>query len=346
MRKIRTLLAEDSPTSRELLASMLVDDDEIVLTGIACNGVEAVEMTKRLAPDVVVMDIEMPKMNGFDATKQIMVEAPTPVVIVSAAVDPADVAVSMNALRAGALVVLRKPMGPGAMGFDREARQFRGTVKAMAGVKVVRHRRPSTPVRIPIEAPERSNSWLSSVRVVAIAASTGGPAALHTILSALPAEFSVPILVVQHIAGGFVEGLASWLDSSSALSVAVAREGEMVQPGHVYIAPDDRHLGVTGTGTIRLSLGPPVDGFRPSASVLFRETALAYGSSTLAVVLTGMGSDGVSGLADVRGMGGHVIAQDERTSVVYGMPAAAVNAGLADATLGLWAIADKLKEVA
>jgi two-component system, chemotaxis family, protein-glutamate methylesterase/glutaminase len=343
MKKIRTLLAEDSPTSRRLLTEMLLADPEFALAGVAHDGIEAVEMTKRLAPDVVVMDIQMPKMNGFDATKQIMIDTPTPVVIVSAAIDPADMAVSMNALRVGALAVLRKPAGPAASGFDREARQFVQTVKAMAEVKVVRHRRPA-PVVSANASPSVSAGW--PVRAVVMAASTGGPAALHTILSALPAGYKLPIFVVQHIAGGFVEGLASWLDVSSRLSVVVAHEGDDVRPGRVYIAPDNRHLGLAGQGTIRLSDGPLVDGFRPSASFLFREAARAFGSSTLAVVLTGMGSDGVRGLTDVREAGGHIIAQDEQTSVVYGMPAAAVDAGLADASMGIGAIVEKLKEVA
>jgi two-component system chemotaxis response regulator CheB len=343
MKKIRTLLAEDSPTSRELLAEMLLDDPELALVGIAGNGVEAVEMTKRLTPDVVIMDIQMPRMDGFDATKQIMMEAPTPVVIVSAAVDPADMAVSMNALRVGALTVLRKPKGPGAKGFDREAKQFVRTVKAMAEVKVVRHRRQASVIP---EMTTPSAASGSPTRIVAIAASTGGPAALHTILSTLPSTYGVPILVVQHIAGGFVDGLASWLDGASNLRVTVARDGDELRPGWVYIAPDDCHLGLASQSAIRLSTGPPVDGFRPSASFLFREAARTFGSSTLAVVLTGMGSDGVDGLADVRRMGGRIIAQDEQTSVVYGMPGAAVEAGLADASMGLWSIAEKLGEVA
>ncbi len=345
MKKIRTLLAEDSPTSRDLLAEMLLDDPEFALVGIANNGVEAVAMTKRLSPDVVVMDVQMPKMDGFDATKQIMVESPTPVVIVSAAVDPADVAVSMNALRVGALAVLRKPMGPGATGFDREARQFVRTVKAMSEVKVVRHRRPPA-IEREVAGRHVAPVHHAPVRVVAIATSTGGPAALHTILSALPATFGIPILVVQHIAGGFVDGLATWLDGVSSLTVSVARDGDELRPGCVYIAPDDYHLGLAGQGSIRLSDAPPVDGFKPSASFLFREAARVFGPSTLALVLTGMGSDGVGGLAEVRSAGGRILVQDEQTSVVYGMPGAAAEAGLADASIGLWSIAEKLEEVA
>jgi two-component system chemotaxis response regulator CheB len=343
MKKTRILLAEDSPTSRELLAEILGSEPALDIAGVACDGVEAVEMTKRLVPDVVVMDIHMPKMDGFDATKQIMVEAPTPVVIVSAAVDPEDIAVSMNALRVGALSVLRKPVGPGAPGFEREARQFVRTVKAMAEVKVVRHRRPPD---IPnVEALRPPHLRGAPARVVALAASTGGPAALHAILSALPSGCKLPILVVQHIAGGFVEGLASWLDSCSPLSIVVARDGEELRPGTVYIAPDDRHLGLAGPGTIRLSSEPPVGGFRPSATFLFREVAQAFGASALAVVLTGMGSDGVAGLAAVRGAGGRVVAQDEETSVVYGMPGAAAAAGLVDALMPLQAIVGEIMEV-
>jgi two-component system chemotaxis response regulator CheB len=215
----------------------------------------------------------------------------------------------------------------------------------MAEVKVVRHRRPASAVSDAGARPVMSAPG-SPARVVAIAASTGGPAALHTILSTLPPGYRIPILVVQHIAGGFVDGLASWLDSASNLTVTVARDGDELRPGWVYIAPDDHHLGLASQSAIRLSNGPRVEGFRPSATYLFREAARVFGSSTLAVVLTGMGSDGLGGLADVRGAGGRIIAQDEQTSVVYGMPGAAVEAGLADASIGLWSIAERLEEVA
>ncbi len=340
---IRVLVAEDSTTARELLVEILQADPEVQVVGWAKDGIEALELTRRLRPDVVTMDVQMPRMDGFEATKRIMVEAPTPIVIVSASLDGREVAVSMHALRAGALTVLEKSAGPHAADFDEARRRFVQTVKAMAQVKVVR-RWPERPLegRLPERPPARAGV---RARGVAIAASTGGPAALHRLLSELPGEFPVPILVVQHMAHGFVGGLAAWLNSTSLLTVKVAENGEPLAPRTVYLAADDRHLGVSGRGTAILSHAPPVEGFRPSGTVLFESVAQAFGASAVALILTGMGQDGVDGLKAVRQAGGHVIAQDEGSSVVFGMPGAAVAAGLVDVALPLDAMASRLIEI-
>src|SRR5688572_23819884 len=335
---IRVLVAEDSATTRELLVQILKSDPEIQVIGEAKNGEEAVQMTRRLHPDVVTMDIRMPLMDGFEATKQIMVEAPTPIVIVSASVDVREVEVSINALRVGALTVIAKPLGPGAPDFSEVSRHFLATVKAMSQVKVVR-RWPDRQTRLPSPGP-RSAERIRA-RVVVMAASTGGPAALCHILAELPATFPVPVLVVQHIAQGFLSGFASWLNTNLSLRVKIAEPGETPAAHTIYLPPDDRHLGIEA-GKLVVSAGPPVGGFRPSASFLFESAARAYGAGTLAVVLTGMGQDGVEGLRLVHQAGGQVIVQDEASSVVYGMPAAAVRAGLSDAILPLKDIAARV----
>ncbi|MHC5542748.1 CheB methylesterase domain-containing protein, partial [Singulisphaera rosea] len=179
-------------------------------------------------------------------------------------------------------------------------------------------------------------------RIVAIGASTGGPAALQQLITALPRDFSVPVLIVQHITPGFTEGLASWLNTSSGLNIRVAGHDEELLPHTVYIAPDDRHLGVSKKGTTLLSDAEPIAGFRPSATFLFDSVAASFGASTLAVILTGMGSDGLPGLRSVRQMGGHVIAQDEATCVIYGMPKSAIDAGVANQVLPIDLIAHRL----
>ncbi len=340
---VRALVVEDSATARELLAGILGADPGIRVVGLARDGVEAVEMTGALRPDVVTMDAGMPRMDGFEATKRIMVEAPTPIVIVSATLDTREVAVSMRALEAGALVVLDKPAGPGAPDFEEASRRFVRTVKAMSQVKVVRRWPERPPERRPRAAPR--GAARTPVRAVAIAASTGGPAAVRRLLSALPGRFPAPILVVQHMARGFVAGLAAWLDAGSLLRVKVAEHGEPLAPGTVYLAADDRHLGASSLATAVLSDAPPVGGFRPSGSVLFESVAAAFGPSAMALVLTGMGQDGVKGLRALRKAGGRVIAQDERSSVVFGMPGAAIAAGLADLALPLDAIAPRLIEM-
>lgn len=340
-RPIRVLVAEDSVTSRELLVSILSSDEAIAVVGQAKDGLEAVEMTRRLRPSVVTMDVRMPQMDGLAATKRIMVETPTPIVIVSGSVDAHEVETSLAALRAGALTVLQKPPGPRSPGFEEASRKLLDTVKAMSQVKVVRHWAERHPAK---EVPAAGRAG-AVARVVAIAASTGGPAALHRILSELPGDFPVPILVVQHIARGFVGGLADWLDGISPLTVKVAEDGELLRPRTVYLAPDERHLGVDNGGTAVLSSAPSIDGFRPSGTYLFESVAQAFGTSAVAVVLTGMGQDGVEGLRAVRAAGGRVIAQDKGSSVVFGMPAAAAASGCVDVVVSLAGLAQRLEEL-
>jgi two-component system chemotaxis response regulator CheB len=339
---IRVLVAEDSETARTLLVQILAADPAIQVVGEACNGLQAVEMTQRLHPDLVTMDIHMPGLDGLRATKEIMITAPTPIVIVTGSKGAKDVARSLEALRAGALEVLEKPPGPDAPGFATAVRELIGTVKAMAHVKVIRHWRSATP-RAPAELPPSLRvATRSRVRVVAAASSTGGPAALQRIFSGLPRNFPLPILVAQHITSGFTSGLAAWLDSVSPLRVKVAQHGETIVPLTVYLAPDDRHLGVDGSGRVVLSIDAPIGGFRPSATPLFESVARAYGSAAVALILTGMGDDGVAGLQAVRQAGGLVIAQDEGSSIVFGMPGSAIAAGLADVVLPIEAIAAHL----
>ncbi|RKG95674.1 chemotaxis-specific protein-glutamate methyltransferase CheB [Corallococcus carmarthensis] len=339
---LRILVAEDSPTARRLLVEILRTDPALTVVGEAKDGLEAVELCQRLQPSLVTMDIQMPRMDGLDATRRIMTEVPTPVVVVSTLVER-DIQTSMAALRAGALAVLQKPVGPESPDFEADSRRLRDTLKAMAQVKVVR-RWPdrATPPPPPQEATPTPSTRPPAV--LALAASTGGPAALHRILSDLGTREPAPppILVVQHIALGFGNGLATWLGTATKLRVKVAEDGEPLAPGTVYLAPDDKHLGVTQDHRAQVSGAAPIQGFRPSANWLFRSVARAYGQTSLAVVLTGMGQDGLDGIRDLHQAGGRVIAQDEATSVVYGMPAVVVGANLAHEVLPLGQIARRL----
>ncbi len=339
---ISVLVVEDSSTARELLLDILASEPQsFTLIGEARNGLEAVEMTRRLRPDVVTMDIRMPLLDGIEATRRIMREAPTPVVVVSGS-DVLEVQTSMEALRAGALAVVEKPAGPAVPGFEERCRTLLQTVKLMAGVKVVRRfaGRPAPGQVAPI--PRIASEPRERVQAVAIATSTGGPAALQAIFSQLPGDFPVPILVVQHIARGFIGGLASWLGSASKLRVKIGEGDEPIVPGVAYLAPDDRHLGVTSHGRIVVSAESPVGGFRPSGTFLFESAARALGARALAVILTGMGRDGAEGLRRVKALGGRILAQDEMSSVVFGMPSAAIEAGLADEVVPLDSIAGRL----
>lgn len=321
---MRVVVAEDSRTIRELLVELLHRDPAFQIVGEATNGVEAVELALRLKPDLIAMDIHMPLMDGLEATREIMSLAPTPIVLVTSSVSRMDASLSFEALRAGALTVASKPDDPGSPWFDARSEDLLRTLKAMAQVKVVRRwadRRVAPPHPLALKPS-------TAPRIVALAASTGGPAALQHILSPLPPRFGVPILVVQHIASGFVAALANWLDGSSLMHVKVAEHGEALTAGTAYLAPDDRHLGVTADGRAGLSDAPPVGGHRPSANHLFASAVTSFGPAVLAVILTGMGRDGVDGLAAVRAAGGYVLAQDEASSIVYGMPREAAAAGL------------------
>jgi two-component system chemotaxis response regulator CheB len=333
-RRISVLVVDDSATSRLLLVEILRADQGIEVIGQAADGAEAVEMVKRLHPDIVTMDVQMPRLDGFAATKRIMVEAPTPILITTS-LDPRALSVSLEAVRAGALAVQAKPGDPSSPGFDAEARELVRQVKAMARVKVVRHHE----LRLaPMQATHTASAAIlhdGPAEVVAIAASTGGPAALHRLLTTLPADFPLSILVVQHISRGFTPGFADWLDKASPLRVKLAEKGEPLRPGTVYVAIDDHHLRVSPSRTIHLSTVEAVGGFRPSGTVLFESVATAFGRGAVAVILTGMGRDGVDGLRAIRRAGGRTIVESEATAVIYGMPGAAVSAGLADLILPL-----------
>lgn len=337
---IRVVVAEDSNTVRHLLVSLLAADPAVEVVGEALDGRQALALTHRLRPSVVVMDIRMPVMDGFEATKRIMMEVPTPVVIVTAAAE-SEVGLSLQAVELGALALVRKPNGLDGVDVDGRAGRLVSLVKALSDVKVIRrHRREEAPAHC--GGPDAGVMPPGHIEVVAVAASTGGPAALHRLLERLPAATDVPLLAVQHIADGFTPGLVSWLESGTRLRVKVAEHGEPLQGGTVYLAPERRHLEVTSRRTVRHSDAPPVGGFRPSATVLFESVACVYGPAVAAVVLTGMGRDGLDGIVRVRKAGGRVLAQDEESSVVFGMPGVVVEAGLADVVGPVDVLADRL----
>lgn len=337
------LVADDSPVARRLIVHILSGDPRLRVVAEAANGDEAVELATRHSPDVIVMDIVMPLMDGLEATRRIMEVLPTPIVLVSSAHDPADLNMSFQALQAGALTLVAKPSGPQAGTFLQDAAALTVTVKLMADVRLIRRRPAGRPDReLVITRPAAAAARGQPVELVAIAGSTGGPAALATILGALPTSVPVPIVVVQHITPGFHEGLVQWLDRTSAVPVRLARDHEPLRMGEVLVAPADAHLGVTRGGRVALSSGPPIGGHRPSATHLFETVADAYGASAVGAILTGMGVDGVQGLRRLKDAGGLVLAQDEATSIVYGMPRKAASLGIVDQILPVDRIAGAL----
>lgn len=337
---IRVLIAEDSAVTREYLAHLLGEDPEITIVGMARDGEQAVALAEELRPDAIVMDVHMPVLDGFDATRRIMATVPTPIVMATASSSQAETRGAFEALEAGALILVDKPSGPGDPGHLAAARELVRTVKLMAEVKVVRHWAPAPK---PAAAPSPAFAGRALPRIVAIGASTGGPQVLSRMLGELPATLAVPVLLVQHIAAEFIGGFVAWLDSTTALHVKLAEAGERPQPGAVYVGGAGAHLGLAANGRIRLDGGAPVNGFRPSVSRLFESVAAACGAEAIGVLLTGMGRDGADGLARLRAAGAVTVAQDAQSSVVFGMPGEAVRLGAAQRVLAPAAIAALLR---
>ena len=342
MNRLRVLVADDSPAARTLIRGILEADPDLEVVGQATDGVEAVALAGRLAPDVITMDVDMPGLDGLEATRRIMASAPRPIVLVSGVFPPDRLDNSFRALEAGAVTLLVKPQGPGSPAFTREAAELVATVKLMAGVRLVR-RSPRRGAAPPMQEPAPpAGPGGPPLQVVAVAASTGGPPAVAAILRGLPADWPVPVLVVQHIGAGFDTGLVRYLDDCTPLPVVLAEDRRPLREGAVHVCPADRHLGVTAGQRLSVIGGGPIDGYRPSANHLFRTVAGAFGPGAAGVVLTGMGRDGADGLLALRRAGGLTVAQDQPTSVVYGMPRQAVLRGAAEAVLPIEAIAAAL----
>jgi len=326
-RPIRLLIAEDSRTQSIMLAMILEESGGFDLVGIAPDGVAAVEMAMAMKPDIILMDCHMPRANGFEAARRIMEACPTPIVMISSTASETEQVYSFEAVKVGALAFLGKPGSFDAPEHEEQRRALVDTLHIMSEVKVVR--------RLQVQVKERIVKERESATVpmlYAIAGSTGAPGVLVDILSS-SVQPAAPVLVVQHMARGFVEGFAKWMEGMLHFPVAVARQGERARSGQVYLAPDDLHLGIDHHGCIQLADAPPEEGFRPSADYLFRSVAAAYGRQALGILLSGMGRDGAAGLKVIRDAGGTTAVQDEASSVVFGMPGVAVALGAAQHVL-------------
>ncbi len=328
---IRVLVVDDSLVVRQLLTEALSGEPDIQIVGFARDGNEGVLLAERLKPDVITMDIMMPGLNGVEATRRIMEKSPTAIVVMSSAPQSSTDRLAFDAMQAGALAIILKPKIGSE--FSSIKNEILTRIRLMSQVKVVkREARASRRVERPIQLPAAPSY---KIRLIAIGSSTGGPAALQTIFSHLPARVPVPVIVAQHMTPGFMSGMVEWLASSSTNPLKLAEHGELMRPGYIYIAPEGFHTGVTIDGKIALEEGPEIDGARPSVNHLFSSVADAYGPMALALLLTGMGSDGVRGLARIKAMGGKAFAQDQSTSVVFGMPQQAIQEGVVDKVLRL-----------
>ncbi len=437
---IRILIVDDSPSIALLLRTLFDAQPDMEVVGHAANGREAIRLCETLRPSVITMDIRMPELDGIEATRQIMQQTPTPIVVVSAVVeDPLNSAfgrvsglgddraqVGFRALEVGALAVLQKPPGPANPKFRAVVRDLIDTVRAMAAIKVFKRRiltnkdremladagqgvaahagtlvdgsaagggfgalGPPLVAPAPVRHPEAPGTGSSRrdfsdtlpvpgfmepgkpdfadtdfatalpmmgfapiphhLDLVAIAASTGGPQALAEVLSGLPVDFPVTIVVVQHIAEGFIGGLAEWLGSKLKLACSVASDGEALLPGRVYLAPDGHHLLVSRAGTslrAHLFFGAPVSRHLPSATPFFQSIARSCGQHALGLVMTGMGTDGAEGLLALRRAGGVTLAQSPATCVAPSMPQMAIELGAVDEVVPLNRVALRLKAMA
>ncbi len=330
-KKIKILIADDSLVTRKFYRYLLERDGEFEIIGEAVNGVEAVKLAERLRPDVIAMDIEMPIMNGIEATKEIMQYFGIPVVVVSSLYQPGDVKLSMECLAAGAVAIIPKPYGPGHPSYHEQSAQFCRTLKIMSEVKVVRRKRTTSFIQSVIkELPQniKQKNTIKRYEIVVIGASAGGPDSLKKILSHISDKISVPIAIVQHIDSNFAEGFAHWISSFSKLPVEKVKSDMELLPGRIYISTLPKHLTIKSKTKIGLCNGISETEIIPSVDNLFTSACKIFGANTIAVLLSGMGGDGALSLKQLKDVGAYTIIQDESTCLVYGMPgeAAKLNA--------------------
>lgn len=339
------MLVDDSGLTLTILKKLLSEAPDIVVVGTASNGQEALTLLPELNPDVICTDLQMPVMDGLDFTKAVMNEFPRPILVISTAVQTDDTSNIFKLIQAGAIDIIAKPR----YGLTDESElsdcDLINKIRVLSGVHVISRRnrvtQDSTPPAVPVKKPTGPRS-----QIVGIGASTGGPQALHRILTALPVDFPLPIVCVQHISEGFSLGLVNWLNHECKLTVQFAETGLMPKPGYVYFAPDNMQLEINAQKQLVCSSTPSYGGHRPAISVTLQSMALRFGKHSTGVLLTGMGRDGVDGLQAIKQAGGMTIAQDEATSTVFGMPKIAIEEQAAQIILPLSRIAEALVELA
>jgi len=357
---IRVLVVDDSLVVREIITKILRSDPEIEIVGTARNGVEAIDMAARLRPSIITMDINMPIKNGLEAIEEIMAYTPIPILVISS-LGNKEVGLAFRAMELGALDVFEKPTMGVWEGQEKLERELKARVKLLSKIKVITHlsgKRREQPaveeqrveqpvVEYKVQSQTDTHKEVAHLagmslqvskgnglfEIVAIGTSTGGPKALQQVLSQIPGDFPLPIVIVQHIVNGFTEGLVEWLEAQCKLKVQLGKDRKLLQGGIVYIAPSMFHMRIDEYKQIRLDDSPAVGGFKPAATVLLSSVAKVYGSKAIGVILTGMGGDGAEGLKEMRDKGAATIAQDKNTSIIFGMPKVAIDMGAAQKVL-------------
>lgn len=348
---IRVILAEDSPTVRRYLANIIEDTLDMQVIGEAKNGKEAVQMVEDLRPDVVSMDINMPEVDGLEATRRIMENTPTPIVVVSGLLE-VDIHLALQAIEAGALAVVSKPPSQDNPHFAEKQRQLLNTLRAMADVKVI-SRRKMRQAKLRTSEIRNTDSTLVDTKypipeIIVMGASTGGPSALLQIITEMPHDLSIPIVIVQHMPHEFIKGFAMWLDKTTALQVSIAQDKQVIEDGTILLAPGNANLRIVRRNQrlmTQLSKNSEQSRYMPSVDVLFESVATTVGKQAIGIILTGMGDDGAKGLLAMRQAGGTTFVQDEASAIIYGMPRAAIECGAAQKIVPLADLASKIKKM-
>ena len=324
-RPVRVLIVDDSPTVRFIVRKILSKDPAIEVVGEARGGREAVELVRKLRPDVMTLDLRMPDLDGLEVTEIVMAEEPTPILILTSAIDRDEKYTTFEAISRGALDVMEKPGPNNGSDWSDSERTLIEKVKLLSTIRVVPHVRArihgSEPVRIKTAV---------IYDFVAIGASTGGPKLLRTLFESLPSDFSLGIALVQHITRGFEESFAEWLSRITPFEARIARDNDVIQPGRILIAPPGFHLIVKNSERVGLSDAKPLNGQKPSADFLFMSTSEVFGRRAIGIILSGMGRDGARGLKMLKGAGGKTMALREEECAVFGMPKAAFDEGAVD----------------
>lgn len=329
--KIRVLIAEDSALIQKVLKNMVENDDRFELVAIASNGKQAVELTQKLKPDVISMDVNMPELDGVEATKQIMDLQPTPIVIVSSYYNSTEIELAIRVLDAGAVTIMEKPNGPGHPKYDYTLRTYLNRLKSMSEIKVVRRRTKLSEKKEDSVSSEKTPKLTYNgnfqFSILVVGASAGGPESARQLFEKLPADFPLPIVFVQHIDSHFADGFAVWLNSYSNIPVVIAYDNQVPEAGKIYMPPGGKHIIIGSNKHIKLVSETIQNIPVPSVNRLFESAANVYGSKTIAVLLSGMGRDGAEMMKKLRNEGAYTYAQDEKSCLVYGMPKEAYNLG-------------------
>jgi two-component system, chemotaxis family, protein-glutamate methylesterase/glutaminase len=347
---IKLLIVDDSHLMCKVLTDVFNSDHQIIVMGVANNGKDAFELAKKLKPDIIIMDIHMPVMDGVEATKLIMAYIPTPILIISSSSPKPGHGSVFDAISYGALEFLRKE-GVAFYSNKINRNQLIEKVKYLSRIKVITHlkgksinikdktKKDYKPAKLTPDSGETAD------RVIAIASSTGGTKAISLILQSLPANLPCAIVIVQHLTSGFDDDFTDWLEGKSALKVKIARDSETIKTGTVYLAPTDFQTRINAKGRFVISAEPSYNGHCPSGDILLSSAAKTYGNKAIGVILTGMGRDGAEGIHMIHNDKGKTIAQNEESCVIFGMPKAAIDLNAVDYVLPLDEISEKIIEL-